>query len=379
MDDMKLIFQPAHRLVLLCAGGLLLTAGCSKPEAPSVAARYVRVSVAHYQPAVSATHYAGEVRARYESPLAFRVGGKLEQRRVDVGAVVKRGDVLATLDPADYRLNEAETSAQLTAARAELSQAQKDLHHSEVLLEKKLFSEAGYERRQDSLRAAEARVARLQSALGLNARQTAYAELRADQPGVVTSVEAEAGQVLNAGQAVVRLARTDQVEIVINVVEGQCDNLRPGGEARVSLWAYPGHFYNGRIREIAPSADPQTRTFSVKISVINPDELLRFGMTATVELSLNGAEPWVDVPLTALDKTGDTAALWIVDPVSHAVQKKPVMLDSYENTLAHVRSGVAEGDLVVSAGVHKLLPGEKVQVLGADGVLAVEPGAVESK
>jgi membrane fusion protein, multidrug efflux system len=363
---MKPISRFARPLSCHACGFLLLsslTAGCSKPETPTDTTRYVRVSVAHYQPAVIATHYAGEVRARYESPLAFRVDGKLEQRRVDVGALVKRGDVLATLDPVDYRLNEAEASAQLAAARAELSQAQRDLHHSEVLLEKKLYSDAGYEQRQDSLRAAEARVAQMQSALGLNTRQTAYAELRADQSGVVTAVEAEAGQVLTAGQAVVRVARTDQVEILINVAEGQRADLRQGGEARVSLWAYPGHFYSGRIREIAPSADAQTRTFSVKISVTNPDELLHFGMTTTVELIRNGSESWVDMPLTALDKSGDSAALWIVDPESNTVQKKPVQLDNFDGTLAHVRSGIAEGDRVVSAGVHKLLPGEKVQIV----------------
>lgn len=364
----------AYGFLLMAA----LTAGCSKPQAPTDTSRYVRVDVAHYQPAVSATHYAGEVRARYETPLAFRIDGKLEQRRVDVGAVVKRGDLLATLDPVDYRLNEAEAAAQLAAARAELSQVQKDLRHSEALLEKNLLSEASYERRQDSVHAAEARVAQAQSALGLNTRQTAYAELRADQSGVVTSVEAEAGQVLASGQAVVRLARTDQIEVVISVAEGLRDNLRQGGEARVSLWAYPGHFYAGRIREIAPAADAQTRTFSVKISVTNPDEALRFGMTATVELINNGADAWVNVPLTALDKNGDEAALWIVDAATHTVQKKPVQLDSYENTLAHVR-GVAEGDLVVSAGVHKLSPGEKVQVLDSDGKPVIEQGEVDSK
>jgi len=379
MDEMKLTMKPANSLILLCAGGFLLITGCSKPEAPAEILRYVRVGVAQYQPAISATHYSGEVRARYETPLSFRVGGKLEQRRVDVGATVKRGDVLATLDPGDYRLNEAEAAAQLAAARAELSQAQKDLHHSEVLMEKKLFSEAGYERRQDDVRAAQARVAQAQSALGLNTRQTGYAELRADQAGVVTSIEAEAGQVLTAGQAVVRVASTDQIEVVISVAEGQSDSLRPGGEARVGLWAHPEHFYRGRIREIAPSADAQTRTFSVKISVTDPDERLHLGMTATVELVRTGSEPSVYVPLTALDKSGDEAALWVVDPATHTVQKKPVVLGGYEQTLALIRSGVAEGDLVVSAGVHKLLPGEKVRVLGADGALMADPVKAESK
>ncbi|MDD1621913.1 MAG: efflux RND transporter periplasmic adaptor subunit, partial [Methylococcaceae bacterium] len=206
----------AKLIAAMIVGAIFLTA-CSESKTSELQPRPVRVVEVQYRQTATTARYSGEIRARHESPLAFQVGGKLMKRLVDVGAVVERGQLLATLDQADVRLDEAGAAAQLAAAEAELDQARKDIGHLANLQEKDLASSAALERRRDQVRSAAARVAALRASLGSYARKSAYAELRADRPGVITAVDAEPGQIVSPGQSIVRLAQTEEKEVVISV------------------------------------------------------------------------------------------------------------------------------------------------------------------
>ncbi len=347
--------------ISLCA---LLLAACSRPKPAEKTPRPVRVATARFVTALAAAHYSGEVKVRHEPALSFQVAGKLAKRWVDVGAVVAAGQLLATLDPPDYQLIQAGTAAQLQAAQAELSQARKDLQHSENLLAKELTSPAHYERRQDAVRVAEARVAQAQAGLGINARKSAYTELRAEQAGVITAVEAEAGQVVAAGQTIFRLARTEEKEVAINVPENRLEDLHSASSIKVSLWAKPDVFYAGRLREISPGVDAVIRTFTVKVSILGAGEEVRMGMTATVHVQREEPRPVAWLPLTAVTHNGEQAVAWVVDPSTRTVRPRAVTLAGYEDENAKILDGIKTGEQVVTAGVHKLLPGETGAAVG---------------
>lgn len=350
----------AKRL-LLCA--LALLGGCSEPKPAAAPPRPVRLATVAYQAAATTARYSGEVRVRREPALSFQVAGKLAKRLADVGAEVRAGQLLATLDPPDYQINQAALAAQLNAAQAELAQARKDLQHSANLLAKNLASQAHYDRRRDAVRAAEARAEAARAELALGARKTAYVELRAERPGVITAVEAEAGQVVAAGQAVFRLAQTDEKEVAINVPENRLEDLRQATAIKVSLWAKPGVFYPGRVREISPGADAMLRTFTVKVSILEAGEAVRMGMTATVLVQRAEPRPVAYLPLTALTEVDGRPAVWVYDPATATVRPRPVALAGYAEDSAKILDGVADGERVVTAGVHKLLAGEKARAL----------------
>ncbi len=355
-------FLGLPELLVCCSFGLFLNA-CSEPEPVDEPTRPVRVATVNFANTMATANYSGEVRVRHEPKLSFRVPGKIAKRLVDVGSVVKPGQLLATLDPPDYLFNEAGSAAQLNAAQAELSQARKDLLHANNLLEKELTSQASVERRQDAVRTAEARAAQAQSALALSARKSASTELRAETAGVIAAVEADAGQVVEQGQTIFRLARTEEKEVVVNLPENHLKELQSASEIKVSLWAKPGMHYAGRVREISPGVDALIRTFTVKVSILNPDDDVRMGMTATVHVRRPEPRPVARLPLTAITQSGQHPVVWLFDPSTQTVRPQPVTLGGYEDENARILDGVKTGDQVVVAGVHKLLPGEKVRLL----------------
>ena len=353
---------PLPKLPVCCSFCLCLLA-CSEPKPVVEPARPVRVTAVNFANTIATANYSGEVKVRHEPALAFQVPGKIAKRWVDVGAVVKPGQLLATLDLPDFKFNEAGSAAQLNAAQAELEQARKDLLHASNLLEKKLTSPATVERRQQAVRAAEARTAQAQAALSLSHRKSAYAELRAEQAGVIAAVDAEAGQVVAAGQTIFRLARTSEKEVVVNVPENHLGDVQNASEIKVSLWAKPGVFYSAKVREISPGVDALIRTFTVKVSILNPSDDVRMGMTATVHVRRAEPRPVARLPLTALTQNGQQTVIWVFDPATLTVHPQPVDLGGYDDENAKILGGVNTGDLVVTAGVHKLLPGEKVRLL----------------
>lgn len=336
---------------------------CSKPEPKADPPRPVRVVTARYESVLSTARYSGEVKVRHEPALSFQVGGKLTRRFVDVGTVVRRGQLLATLDPPDFKINQASSAAQLSAAQADLAKSRKDLAHIDNLLHKDLASPAHFARRLDAVHAAEARVAEAKAGLELNARKSAYVELHAEHNGVITSLEAEAGQVVSPGQAIFHLAQTDEKEVVVNVPENHLDDLRSASAIKVSLWAKPGVFYAAKLREISPAADAVIRTFTVKVSIQNPDEEVRMGMTATVHVQRMEPHPVVWLPLTSVTQDAGRAIVWVYDAPSRTVRPQTVTLGVFEDENAKILDGLKVGDQVVTAGVHKLLAGQKVRLL----------------
>lgn len=338
--------------------------GCQNQEPPPAPPRPVQVTTVHFESGTSIARYSGDVRARYEHPLAFQVGGKLIKRSVDVGAVVKRGQVLAVLDPIDARLSEAAAVAQLAAAQAELDQTQRDWRHLSHLAEMNLASPAALQRRRDQVNAAEARLRAAQAQRGESAQKSGYTELRASFDGVITGTDGQPGQVVATGQTMMRMARTDEKEVVISVPENRWHELRGAAAIRVNLWANPERFYAGRLREISPGVDEVLRTYTAKIALPDADALVALGMTATVHVETATPKPFARLPLTALTREADKPAVWVFDPGSQTVQPRAIELGNFDATAATVLAGVAEGETVVTAGVHKLIAGQRVRVLG---------------
>ena len=349
---------------------VLVLAACGhKQEAADPVRPVLTITVA---PGAAATRdvYSGEVRARVETDLAFRIGGKIAARLADAGARVSKGQVLARLDPEDVKLAAEAARAQLASAEAEHTLAKAELERAGDLLAKKFISQSAYDTRKAGYAAAQARVEQARSQAAITANQQAYATLAADADGVIVSFSAESGQVVAAGQPVLRLARHGEMEIVINVPEGQVARFRPGQDVAIALWADPATHFPGRVREIAGGADAVTRTFTVRVSIVQAPPGVRVGMSANVMLRPSLDAALVVVPLTALVRQGEAAAVWVVDPKSSQVQLRPVQLGQYREDGATILSGVAAGEIVVAAGVHKLRAGQVVRVAAPPAPLA---------
>ena len=351
----------------------LLLAACAKQEPKVEDVRPVRVQTVVLGKQDALSGYAGEVRARYETRVAFRVPGKIVSRHVDVGATVRPGQLLARLDPRDLILAEQTAKAQLASAQAERDLAASDLARYQDLYEKRFISQAELDRRQSTLKTADARLEALQAQYRQSSNQASYAQIHADAAGVVLAIEAEAGQVVAAGQTVLRTARLEEKEIEINVSEQSVEQIRKAGPLVVRAWALPGKTYLGKVREIAPAADPATRTYAVRVSVPDADAALLWGMTASV--AWPGGQDALPqtaalLPLTALTQQGEQPAVWVLD-AGNKLQLRPVGVAQYRENGVVIARGLANGERVVTAGVHKLRAGLAVKPIAeADAATA---------
>jgi membrane fusion protein, multidrug efflux system len=316
------------------------------------------------EPGAAATRdvYSGELRARYESDLAFRVGGKLVARAVDAGARVKRGQVLARLDPQDARLAAGAAAAQVAAAQSDLALAKAELDRYADLLAKKFISASAFDAKQNAFNAARSRADQARAQAAINDNQAAYTTLAADFDGVIVSTLAEPGQVVAAGQPVMRLARAGEKEILINAPEAQVTRFKPGQDALVSLWAQPASPFRGRVREIAGGADPVTRTYAVRVAAIDPPETAQLGMTANVLFPGAGDASLVLLPLTAIAGLENAPSVWVVDPKTSQVQSRRVSVGQFREDGVTITAGLVRGDIVVTAGAHKLRPAQRVRI-----------------
>ena len=349
--------------VMLCA---LAVAGCSREEATPEPLRAVNVVRVSSQASSGRVAYSGEVKPRYETALGFRIGGKIVERLVDVGDMVKSGDVLARLDPQDQQLNSKAVKSRLAAADAAYKQAKADLERYSHLYEQKFISRAEFDRRQTEYNVAKAELAQVRAELAVVENQADYTRLRADHPGVVTAVEAEVGQVVAAGQTVMKVARTSEKEVAISIPENQLGELKAAKDIVITLWANPQRRYSGKVREVSPVADPVTRTYAVRISVADAGSEVKLGMTANVYLKGIAQGSTFELPATALFHQGEGAAVWRVDPATNRISAVPVQVARYFDDKVAVSSGLSDGDIVVRAGVHKLFEGESVRVLNPD-------------
>lgn len=332
-------------------------AACGKEEAP--APKVERPALTHVvgtQANDGGNVYSGEIRARHEAQLAFRIGGKIVERLVDAGAVVKAGQPLARLDAAD-------TALQAGAAEAQYQLAEADAKRYRELRARGFVSQAALDAKETALKAAAAQA-------GLARNQAAYTTLRADRNGVVAAVLAEAGQVVGAGQAVVRVAQEGEREVAISVPESQLAGVKLGAPAEITLWAGDGETasYAGHLRELAPAADPVSRTYPARIALDKTGAHLALGMTARVRFgsastsSGQAGEGSFVVPLTAIFQQGDKPAVWIV-AADRSLSLRPVRVAAYRDGGAVIAGGLAAGERIVSAGVHKLTAGEKIRIV----------------
>ena len=331
----------------LVFASLALVAACSKPPQPPEPLRPVLTALVGERADDGAATYTGEVRSRYETPLAFRIGGKIVARLVDVGASVKVGDVLARLDPVDSALS-------ASAAQAQLDLASADLTRYRELRSKSFVSQAALDAKETSFKSAKA-----QAELARN--QSDYTALRADHAGVVEAVAAEVGQVVAAGQSVFRVAHTDALEVAVSIPEARISERLK--DAEITLWADERASYRGVLRELSPVADAATRTYAARVSLLKPDSRVQLGMTAKVRFvdgQASAQAARLAVPLTAIFQQDGAPALWVVG-ADQTLALRPVAVAAYGEQRAVIASGIEAGERIVVAGVHKLVAGEKIR------------------
>lgn len=352
--------------VCLLAFGL---GACSKPAPVEEPVRAVKVLTVGPQRMQSSSEFAGEVRARVESRLGFRVAGKLTQRFAEPGQHVKVGQLLAQLDPQDYKLAADAARAQLSAAATNRDLAAADFKRFKELKEQNFISGAELERRDATLKAAQAQWEQAQAQLIGQANQASYTRLLANVSGLVTAVEAEPGQVLAAGTPVLRIAQDGARDVVFSVPEDRVAELKTGSTVKLRPWS-GGAALLGVVREIAASADPATRTFSVKVALDGKD-VLPLGSTMAVlpKVFDRSGVVVIKLPTSALLQSAKSAAVWVLDPASMTIRLQPVQIATADGNEVVLAAGLQTGMLVVSAGVHVLSPGQKVTIY-KDGSVA---------
>lgn len=347
-------------LVLIVPVLAAALAGCDQPAVSSVPeVKPVRVASVRLRNADETVRYAAVVRPHIEADLGFRVGGKVAERLVEVGSRVAAGAVLARLDDADLKLQVRAAEAQLVSARADESNARAEYDRHAELRRGGWGTQQELDRRRTAWERAQARRGEAEANLAVLRNAAQYTSLVADRAGVVTAVLVEPGQVVAQGQPALRVARDGDLEAVADVPEAQAGRL---GERALSveLWALPDLVLSGRLRELSPSADPVTRTYRARIALEAPPPAVQIGMTATVLARAPGAAQAARVPLTAVTQAEGGPAVWVVDGAQVAL--RPVRLGGYSGDTALVTAGLAEGETIVTAGVHKLHAGQRVRV-----------------
>lgn len=344
---------------------LTISAGCGDQDRQTQAvSRPVKVFRIEEPAATSVKHFAGEIRARFETPLSFRVAGKLVTRQVDVGDRVRKGQTLATLDSSDYQLAVQSLKAQLAAAQADSNFLQDDLARYQELLAQQVISKPEFERHDTAYTTARERATALQAQIGQAVNQLAYTELLADRDGVVTALETEAGQVLAAGQAVLTLAQFNEKEVHFDMPEHRLSEIKRQQDVNVTLWADDNRRFKARIREIASAADPASRTYRVKATLLEGMDAAQLGMTATVGIATTTVSR-IAIPLSAVFtplNLPDRHSVWLIDEQATTVKSVPVRLGEALDGERIEVDGLAAGQLLVSAGVQRLAEGQAVRL-----------------
>lgn len=360
-----------HRTIFSCLSNALVVfsafalAACDASTAQQeMPPRPVLVASVHYEAQVADRSFVGTIKPRIESDLGFRVAGKVAKRLVEVGTHVEPGEPLAMLDEVDLKLQAEQAKAELSAANGNMAQAGAAETRSRELRQKGWSTDAQLDQAKAAADEARARLDRAERSVELTKNSLSYATLVADAPGVVTATLIEPGQVVAAGQTAIRVARLAEKEVVVAIPETLLARAK-SGRARVAIWSEPDKQYVAKLRELAPSADPTTRTYLAKFSMPGAGTEVQLGMTATLTLADEGTERVARLPLSALFDQGDGPSLYVADTKTGAVTRKHVTVKSYERNDVLITGGVAEGDQVVALGVQKLDPNEKVRVVSS--------------
>lgn len=380
--------RPVFAAILVAS----LVSACSKPEPPPAAPRPALAYKISNTTGVDMDIYSGEIRARQEADHAFRVGGKIQKRLVDAGTTVKRGQALAQLDPQDVRLNAEAARAQVSVQQTDADFADAELKRYRDLFQKGFVSQSALDQKINQAKAARARLESQIASANVSLNQAGYATLVAQTDGVVTQVMAEAGQVVAAGQTIMKIANPRERELAIVVPEAKIADFRAADAKnrptkdntkraiRVHLWSAPEKFYAGRVREIAGAADTVTRTYAVRISLLDTDDAIGLGMSAYAAFAGTDAAGSFSVPLSSVYAKGNTTGVWVIAADSK-VTLKPVTVIQYRERTALVTSTIVKpGDTIVAAGVHKLRDGDVVKAIvdsevKGDGRVAQAPTA----
>jgi RND family efflux transporter MFP subunit len=350
-----MLARPIVSFVAASCLALALSA-CSNGEAPAPLAPKVLVQPAGAS-SPGVTVYTGEIRARHEVDLSFRVGGKIAARLVDSGMTVKAGQTLARLDPADLQLSRQAAEAQVAAAESEFTTASAERSRYADLLAKRFVSQAAFDAKENAFRSTQARLEQARAQSRISGNQAGYGTLVAEHEGVITAVLADAGQVVSAGQAIFRLARPEEKEVAIAIPEGRLAELKAARQIAVNLWAQPDLVMAGEIRELAAAADPATRTYAARIRLVDPAPAAQLGMTARVILGAPSGAAIV-VPLTAVVDHGKGPQVWVV--ADGKVTIRPVEVAAFREDGAAIASGLKPGEMVILTGQRRLVDGQAV-------------------
>ena len=353
--------KPARAAAVLFA--VLAASACQPEVEPRVEApRPVRTVIAEPVSVEATITLPGEIRPRIETRYGFRVGGKIAQRLVSVGDRVVAGTVLARLDPQDVAPAIAAQLAQREAARTDMRLARSELERLRELREKNFISAAQLDRQQAASDAAQARLDAAQAQLSAARNSATFQVLRADSEGVVTAIEAEAGQVVAAGQPVIRVANTAEKEVLVNVPERDVHAARGAGRWTISIPALGERALEATLRELSPLSDPASRTYPARLALAGDSSGVELGMTAIARASRD-TEPAFVLPLSALWSKNDVAQVWLVDPQTLAVRPVPVVTAGLLDDSVRIVRGISRGDRVVTAGASLLVEGQKVRLL----------------
>lgn len=348
-------------LIILAFGALL--SACEKPAEPPTPPRPALVIIVGKGDTQQGLALVGEVKSRYESNQGFRISGKIVERKVEVGAQVKKGQILARLDITDAQLSASAAIADLRAAEANYALAKSDVERQRQLVSKKFISQSALDKYEAQLKTAEARVNQANAQAAVSGNQSRYTNLVADLDGVITQIRAEPGQVVEAGETVAQIADNHQIEVEIAVPESRMANVKTGNAAMITLWAERSHNYSGAVREIAPAADSTTRTFNVRVKFDQADDKVRLGMTAGV-IFANAQDEEVQnaqiiVPNSAVTQKRGQTIVWVIDKQGIA-KSRPVSIGDFTEQGVAIKQGLQGGEMVAVVGVHTLIEGQHV-------------------
>jgi membrane fusion protein, multidrug efflux system len=356
--------RPAARGLVLALGLTTALAACNEETgdaAPEL--RPVRTVVVEESTAGETVTLAGTVESQVEVDLGFRIGGRLVERLVGVGDTVEPGQVIARIDPADEENALRGAEAALSAAGAQLSEARATYDRQRTLFERDIISQAGLDRAEQVFSSAQGAFDAAQAQVGIAKRRLADTVLQADAGGVVTQVGAEAGEVVTAGRRIVRIARDEGKDAVFDVPVAIVAASPPDPEVTVTLSINPGITAMGRVREVAPRADPATGTIRVRVGLIDPPAEMLLGSTINGRVMF-GSTGGIEIPASALTSADGRPAVWVVDPANSTVALRPVEVTRFAPATVSIATGIEVGERIVTAGVQALRPGQEVRLLG---------------
>jgi len=353
-------------IILIFISFLPLT-GCSNKTEETEKVIAVQLTTAHPASELANLSFSGNIVPRVESQLSFRVAGRIIKRLVDTGAIITKNQVLAQLDDTPFRLSIQEASAELHQAQSTLARVQRDLQRNRSLVEIGAISRADLDNLENLYQNTRAQVNAAQSRLDRAKNDLSYTILRSPAAGTIAEVQAESGQVVSAGTPIFKLAQNGENEVQIDVPENQINQLKIGQQASIKLLSLSEHTFTGPVREIATVADPNSRTYRVRISITNLPDAAKLGMTATVHFLNSNVNQEINLPIGALFQKGQQTAVWVLPPGAKNLQLRPVVLSKINTENITVAKGIQAGERIVTAGVHRL--DSKISVKAWDGRL----------